>query len=95
MEAIGTTTATIARVSAVVAIIAHASVTLGQGGSSNLQRFKVHHPPTFKGGGDPMVANHWFRQVGKIFEAMEVTSDATIIRLAAFQLEGESQVWWD
>ena len=26
---------------------------------------------------------------------MEITSNATKIRLAAFQLEGESQVWWD
>ena len=26
---------------------------------------------------------------------MEITSDAMKIRLAAFQLEGESQVWWD
>ena len=26
---------------------------------------------------------------------MEITSDATKIRLAAFQLERESQVWWD
>ena len=26
---------------------------------------------------------------------MEITSDATRIRLVAFQLEGESQVWWD
>ena len=28
-------------------------------------------------------------------EAIEITSDATKIRLAAFQLKGESQVWWD
>ena len=42
-----------------------------------------------------MEADHWFRKVGKILEAMEITSDATRIRLAAFQLEGESQVWWD
>ena len=35
-------------------------------------------------------------EVDKILEAMEVTSDATNkIKLAAFQLEGESQVWWD
>ena len=27
-------------------------------------------------------------------EAMEITSDTTRIRLAAFQLEGEAQVWW-
>ena len=31
--------------------IAQASVARGQGGSSNLQRFKSHHPPTFMGGG--------------------------------------------
>ena len=26
---------------------------------------------------------------------MDITSDAAKIRLATFQLEGESQVWWD
>ena len=31
-----------------------------QGDPSNLQRFKSHHPSTFIGGGDPMVADHWF-----------------------------------
>ena len=46
--------------SVVTATIEQASATVGQGGSSNLQRFKAHHPPTFKGGGDPMVADHWF-----------------------------------
>ena len=30
-----------------------------------------------------------------MLEAMEITSDATRIRLAAFQLEGEAQVWWN
>ena len=42
-----------------------------------------------------MVADHWFRHTEKILEAMEITSAATRTRLAAFQLEGESQVWWD
>ena len=41
--------------------IAKASAVGGQGGSNNLQRFKAHHPPTFTGGGDPMVVDHWFR----------------------------------
>ena len=41
-----------------------------------------------------MVADHWFMQIEKMLEAMEITSDATRIRLAAFQLEGEAQVWW-
>ena len=68
---------------------------MGQGGPSNLQRFKAHHPPVFKGGGESIEADHWFRQVGKILEAMEITSDAMRIRLTAFQLKGESQVWWD
>ena len=47
----------------------------------------MHHPPTFTGGGDPMVVDHWFMQIEKVLEAMEITSDATRIRLAAFQLE--------
>ena len=42
-----------------------------------------------------MVAYHWFRQIENVLEAMDITSDAAKIRLAAFHLEGESQVWWD
>ena len=42
-----------------------------------------------------MVADHWFRQVERILEAMEITSDAMRIWLATFRLEGESQIWWD
>ena len=42
-----------------------------------------------------MAVDHWFRHIEKILEAMEITSNATKIRLAAFQLEGESQEWWD
>ena len=76
------------------AAIAQASIAGSQGGPSNLQRFRAHHPPTFKGGGDPMVADHWFMQIENILEAMEITSDTTRIRLAAFQLEGEARVRW-
>ena len=72
-----------------VATIAQTNAASSQGGPSNLQRFKAHHPPTFTGEGDPMVADHWFIQVEKVLEAMEITSDTTRIRLAAFQLEGE------
>ena len=75
--------------------IAHASAAGSQGGPSNLQGFQAHHPLIFTGGGDPMVADHWFMQVEKILEAMEITSDTTRIRLSAFQLEGEAQVWWN
>ena len=64
--------------------IAQAGIAGGQEDPSNLQRFRTHHPPTFAGGGDPMVANHWFMQNEKVLEAIEITSDATKIRLAAF-----------
>ena len=43
--------------------IAQAGVSGSQGGPSNLQIFRAHHPPTFTGGGDPMVADHWFMQI--------------------------------
>ena len=79
-EAVGITTAAIAQ----------ASVAGSQGGPSNLQRFREYHRLTFTGGGDPMVADHWFMQVEKVLEAMEITSDATRIRLAAFPLKGEA-----
>ena len=42
-----------------------------------------------------MVADHWFRQIERIFQAMEITSDTTRIMLASFHLEGESQIWWE
>ena len=32
------------------AAIAQASIAGSQGGPSNLQRFRAHHPPTFTGG---------------------------------------------
>ena len=54
MEAISVATATIAQVSVVATTIAQASANVGQRGPSNLQRFKAHHPPTFKGGGELM-----------------------------------------
>ena len=66
------------------ASIAQASIAGSQGDPSNPQRFRTHHPPTFTGGGDPMVADHWFIQIEKVLEAMEITSDTTRIKLAAF-----------
>ena len=84
IEAVGITAAAIAQV----------GIAGRQEDPSNLQRFRAHYPPTFTGRGDPMVVDHWFMQIEKVLEAMEITSDATRIRLVAFQLEGEAQVWW-
>ena len=82
-------------VGVVAAAITQASAAGSQGGPSNFQRFKSHHPLTFIGGGDLMVADHCFQRIENVLEAMDITSDAAKIRQAAFQLEGESQVWWD
>ena len=73
---------------------AQAGIAGRQEDPSNLQRFRAHHPPTFTGGGDPMVVDHWCMHIKKVLEAVEITSDATRIRLAVFQLEGEARVWW-
>ena len=64
--------------------IARASIACRQGDPSNLQRFRTYHPPTFTGGRDPMVVDHWFMQIEKVLEAMEITFDVTRIRLVAF-----------
>ena len=80
---------------AAIATASQADAARGQGGASNLQRFKAPHPLTFTGGGDPMVADHWFRQIERILRAMEITLDTTRIMLASFQFEGESQIWWE
>ena len=66
------------------ATIAQASIAGSQGGPSNLQRFRAHHPLTFTGGGDLMVADHWFMQIENVLVAMEITSDTIRIRLATF-----------
>ena len=66
------------------AAIAQAGIAGRQEDPNNLQRFRTYHPPTFTGGRDPMVVDHWFMQNEKVLEAMEITSDTTRIRLAAF-----------
>ena len=52
--------------------IAQAGIAGRQEDPSKLQRFRTHHPPTFTGGGDPMVADHWFLQIEKVLEAMRL-----------------------
>ena len=64
--------------------IAQASIACRQEDPSNPQRFRAYHPPTFTGGKDSMVVDHWFMQIEKVLEAMEITSGTTLIRLAAF-----------
>ena len=64
--------------------IARASIACRLEDPTNLQRFRTYHPLTFTGGRDPMMVDHCFMQNEKVLEAMEITSDATRISLAAF-----------
>ena len=73
--------------------ITQAGAAGSQRGPNNLQKFRAHHPPTFTGGRDQIVAYHWFIQIEKVLEVMEITSDTTRIRLAVFQLESEAKIW--
>ena len=41
-----------------------------------------------------MVVDHWFIQIEKVLEVMEITSATTRIRLAVIQLESEAKIWW-
>ena len=54
--------------------MAQAGIEGRQEDPSNLQRFRAYHPPIFTGGGDLMVTDHWFMQLEKVLEAMEITS---------------------
>ena len=42
------------------AAITQAGIAGRQEDPNNLQRFRAYHPPTFTGGRDPMVVDHWF-----------------------------------
>ena len=64
--------------------ITQAGIAGRQEDPSNLQRFRMHQPPTFTRGGDQMATDHWLIQIEKVLEAMEITSGTTRIRLAAF-----------
>ena len=50
----------------------------------DLEHTTLRHSLGGGGGGDPMVAGHWFMQIENVLEAMEITSDTTRVRLAAF-----------
>ena len=40
------------------------------------------------------MTDHWFIQIEKVLDAMEITSNTTRIRLDVLQLESEAQILW-
>ena len=51
-------------------------------------------PLTFSGEGDPILAEKWKEQILKHLDALEITDDATWIRLATFQFQDSAETWW-
>ena len=56
-------------------VIAQAGIAGRQEDPNNLQRFRAYHPPTFTGGRDPMVVDHWFMQIKKVLEGVRGHGD--------------------
>ena len=40
------------------------------------------------------MVDHWFIQIEKVLEVMEITSNTTRIRLAVIQVESEAKILW-
>lgn len=56
--------------------------------------FQKLKPLTFHGGIDPVKANEWLESVEKIFQVMTCT-EREKVALAAYNLVGEAQRWWN
>ncbi|MQL76513.1 hypothetical protein Taro_008905, partial [Colocasia esculenta] len=50
-------------------------------------------PPSFKGEGDPLLAESWMREMEKIFRAIRC-ADVDKVTLATYMLQERADVWW-
>ncbi|MQL84373.1 hypothetical protein Taro_016876 [Colocasia esculenta] len=57
-----------------------------------MERFKRMSPPSFKGEGDPLLAESWMREIEKIFRAIRCAEDDKVT-LATYMLQERSDVW--
>ncbi|MQL68831.1 hypothetical protein Taro_001124 [Colocasia esculenta] len=63
------------------------------GGPSIMERFKRITPSSFKGEGDPLMAESWMRETEKIFRAIRCP-DEDKVTLATYMLQERADVWW-
>ncbi|MQM07180.1 hypothetical protein Taro_040017 [Colocasia esculenta] len=66
---------------------------LDHGGPSIMEKFKRMAPPSFKGESDPLLAESWMREIGKIFRAIRCAEDNKVT-LATYMLKERADVWW-
>ena len=59
-----------------------------------LDMFERRNPPHFKGGFDPEGAQHWIREIEKIFRVVQC-AEAEKVVFATYTLAEEAEDWWD
>ena len=65
----------------------------GNNGSRAMADFQKNDPPKFSGGTDPEGAQHWIREMEKIFRVMGC-SDEQKVSFTTFKLIDEAELWW-
>jgi len=69
-------------------------VIRGNNPNQSLKQFQKLNPPAFEGKVDPLLAEKWLRQIGKISSVMDCTEDQNI-SFASFKFQGEAEYWWE
>ena len=59
-----------------------------------LDLFERRNPPRFKGGYDPEGAQHWLRELEKIFGVIQC-EEVEKVSLAAYTLSDDAEHWWN
>ncbi|MQL68686.1 hypothetical protein Taro_000968 [Colocasia esculenta] len=57
-----------------------------------VEKFLRLHPPTYSGGPNPDIAEHWVHEIERVFATMRCPVDKVV--LAAYQLRGFALEWW-
>ncbi|XP_073105616.1 uncharacterized protein [Elaeis guineensis] len=60
---------------------------------SYYERFRTLNPPLFEDGPDPMTAETWFREMEKMFDALQYPENMKV-RLAVPMLKENAEFWW-
>ncbi|MQL82467.1 hypothetical protein Taro_014944 [Colocasia esculenta] len=58
-----------------------------------VEKFLRLQPPTYSGGPNPDIAEHWVHEIERVFATMRC-SEADRVVLAAYQLRGFALEWW-
>ncbi|XP_028061082.1 uncharacterized protein LOC114264598 [Camellia sinensis] len=66
-----------------------------QNKSEMIAKFEKLRPYKFLGGSNPHEAEAWLRQIKKLLDTSDVRNEQDRVTMAAFQMEGEADHWWE